>query len=121
MKYHLLLVSTYGIDKPEQYKPDVRLSTPEKTWALHKQAMLDGDPVLFKKTLSRHDHPLVEIHEHLGPEKRRELVLNMKPIERIVLDDSSAKYRIHKTIKNEEITFHIYFSRIFGEWKVEEY
>ncbi|MCL7488962.1 MAG: ankyrin repeat domain-containing protein [Desulfobulbaceae bacterium] len=119
--YLAMLTSRSGMENPESYKPDPRLSSPDKTWELHKQAMVDGDLPLFKKTLSRPDHPLIEIYEHLDPEKRRELVGKMKAIERIVQDDRRAQYRIHKTIKNEEITFYIYFSNVFGEWKIDDY
>jgi ankyrin repeat protein len=119
--YLALMTNRFGIDKPEEYKPDSRLSSPEKTWELHKQSAINGDFTLLEKTLTRPGHPLLEIFKSLSIDKRRGLINEMKSIEQITQDESKAKYRIHKTIKGEEITFYIYFTKMFGEWRIEDY
>jgi hypothetical protein len=121
LKLYLAMTTRLGIDKPERYKPDPRLSNPVKTWELHKQAVIAGDFSLIQKTLTRPDHPLLEIFEMLDQEKRRELVQEMRPIERITQDDERAKFRIYRKIKNDEITFYVYFIKVFGEWKIDDY
>lgn len=122
LEYFLsLLAARFGVDDPEHYAPDPRLASPEKTWELHKQAIVDGDFPLLKKTFSSPDHPLLEVFDQLGQEKRRQMVRDMRTIERITQDDNRAQYRIHKEVKGEEITFYIYFSKTLGEWKIDEY
>jgi ankyrin repeat protein len=119
--YHALISTQLGTNNPEKYKPDPRLSSPVKTWELHKQAVINGDFALLKKTLTRPDHPMIEIFEKLDPEKRRKLVQEMRPIEFIKQDNDSATFRMYRTSKDEEITFYINFTKMLGEWKIEDY
>ncbi len=121
LEIYLALIQKQGISDPDSYKPDPRLASPEQTWKVHKEALLSGDLALFKKTLARSDHDLAAIYETIGPEKRQKLVHNMRAIEKITLAGDQAKYRIKREVDGKDITFHIYFSRILGEWKIEDY
>ena len=118
---YMAVVGKFGITDPGNYQPDPRLASPEKTWEAHKEALLNDDVTLFKKTLIRPDHDLVEIYDKIGSEKRQKLVRDMRVIKQITLEGDRAKYRIKREINGEDITFYIYFSRLFGEWKIEDY
>lgn len=121
LKHYLDVLRQQGISEPDSYQPDLRLATPEKTRELHKAAMLNNDGDLFRKTLSRSDHPLAEIFALLDPAKRKKIAAEIRPTERISMEKNRAQYRIKREMEGEEITFYIYFVKILGEWKIEDY
>ncbi|SPD73053.1 exported hypothetical protein [uncultured Desulfobacterium sp.] len=116
----LMLKNEYGIDDIRKVgNPDPRFSSPEKTWQVYKHALIRGDFALAEKChmpKSRH----IEIYKKLGKEKTKEIALAMRNIERISGDDKMAKYRIRRNIEGNEITFYIYFTNLFGEWRIKQ-
>ena len=110
----------------KKFKPDSKFSTPEKTWEIYREALIEGDFELVEKCFTPDnsaDH--VEIVKRLGKQKAKELALKMRPIEKIFEEGGSAKYRIlrEQQISEEptDITYYIYFRNIFGEWKIEDF
>jgi ankyrin repeat protein len=101
--------------------PDPRFSSPEKTWALYKNALINNElEIAAQCHLSKDDHH-IRMYKKIGMEKTTEVARNFRPIKRIVGDEHRSKYRIKKNINNQDIAFYIYFTNVFGEWKIENY
>jgi hypothetical protein len=110
----------FGIEYETAKKPDSRFSSPERTWDTYKQALIAGDFELAESCLTpdfakKH----IEILKALGNEIIKKIALGYQPIQKIVQDDHSAKYRLRqKEIDGAEETYPIYFGNIFGNWKI---
>ena len=117
----IMLKEEYGIEDISKIgKPNPRFSSPEKTWKVYKQALIKGDLSLAEKChmpKSRH----IEMYKKLGKKETKKAALAMKNIERISGDDKIAKYRILRDIEGKEITFYIYFTKLFGEWRIKQF
>jgi hypothetical protein len=88
--------------------PDPRFSTPESTWETHKTAMIEGDWDLSDQCLMPREARRKKVmRQALGEEKIQETAEAMLPIQRITGDEKRAKYRIHRMIKGQKITFYI--------------
>jgi hypothetical protein len=119
----------YGIDfetLKNQPPSDPRFSSPENTWQLYKQALVTRDLNLVQSCLSpdfakKH----IEILSALRKEKMKEIAEEMSPIQKIKQDEKRAKYRIKKTEiyggQEKDITYYIYFVKMFGNWKISQY
>jgi hypothetical protein len=114
-----------GIDDINTWEPDPRLSSPEKTWSLHKRALIEGDHTLLLKCLTpslfRRQR---KIFESVNPDQLMEMGLSIGTIEKITADDKQAKYRTVRELtrnrKSYNITNYIYFTNIFGEWRIAQ-
>ncbi len=117
----------YGADYETAKKPpDPKFSSPEKTWDLYKQALIEGDIDLAQSCLLPEFAEVhIEVLKALGNEKIKEMARAMRPIQKIKQDEESAKYRIRKTEINGgqemDITYYVYFVKIFGAWKIARY
>ncbi len=106
--------------------PDPRFSSPEKTWELYKNSLIDGnfDIALQCMTQSRAEKEK-KIMDAMGKNRMKEIAEEMNPIQKIKEDAQSAKYRIKKAEKIKgkvhNITYYIYFHNIYGNWKIHEY
>lgn len=105
---------------------DSRFSSPGKTWELYKQGLLMGDLALVQSCLSPYfaeNH--MEALQALGKEKIKKIAEAMKSIEKVAQNDNTALYRIKRieTIRGEDrdITYHIEFINISGNWKILQY
>ncbi|MDP3283649.1 MAG: ankyrin repeat domain-containing protein [Desulfobacterales bacterium] len=111
-----------GIWNTDSRTPDSRLSSPEKTWEFYKQALLQWDLDLAAKCLLEKKD--IEVYKVLGKEKTKQIVSEMKPIEKIIGDNERVKYRINREeiIQGQtyDITYYIYFIKVYGEWRIEE-
>jgi ankyrin repeat protein len=119
------LLSNQGVEKPAEYQ-DPRFSTPEKTWQLHKEALMNGDISLALECMTpERALEQKELYDALGKEKLREIAEEMRPIQKITQDQQSAKYRIRR--KEEyggemvDITYYVYFAKVLGNWKIVLY
>ena len=105
----------------ELNNPDPKFSSPEKTWALYKNALIEGDLELAAQCHQRKNDHHIEMYKAIGVEKTIEIARNFRPIQKVVGDEHRSKYRIKQNIKDRDITFYIYFTNVFGEWKIEKF
>jgi len=111
MGYRLLLKEEFGIDDINSIsEPDPRFSSPEKTWEVYKGALISDDFQLAMKCLMpRFAKKQEAIRNTIGSEKMREMAKAMRPIERIIVEDNRAKFRIKRRQGEYDITHYIYF------------
>lgn len=120
--FQYALKENYGIDDITKIgDPDPIFSSPEKTWNLYVQAMIEGDFSLLQRCHTSPKSKKVEMYNVLGKEKVKQIALEMKQFEQISGDDKKAKYRIKRNISGNDLTFYIYFVKLFGEWKVDDF
>jgi hypothetical protein len=101
--------------------PDERFASPESTWKLYKEALIAGDLELAMECHLPGERTYRELFSKLGKEKMRNIAEDMGPIEKITKNETSAKYRIKRKIKDQDITFYVTFVNINGEWKINQY
>lgn len=101
--------------------PDPRFSSPEKTWALYKKALIDGELEMAAKCHLRKNDHYIEMYKAMGAEKTSEAARNFRHIEKITGDEQRSKYRIKRNINDKDITFYVYFTNVFGEWKIARF
>ncbi len=101
--------------------PDKRFSSPEKTWNVYRNALISGDidtamecyvPGIWKER---------KVFTLLGKEKTKQMGEEMGEIERITGNENRAKYRIKQKYGGQDVSFHINFVNIDGEWKMYEF
>jgi hypothetical protein len=118
----IMLKLSYGIEEDDIGKKDSRFSSPEGTWSVHKQAIMDGD---LEKALTcfipKSAEDYRKGYQGLGKEKMRSLASEMNPIERITQNGEYAKYRIIRQLNGKDITFYIYFVNVLGNWKIQQF
>ena len=98
--------------------------------------LIRENPEMVRKNLERRQNPEVmklldkiieddkkyrEIFSVLGKDKMKKMAEEMNPIEKIISDNRSTKYRIKRKMDRKDITFYLYFSNINGEWKIAQY
>lgn len=101
--------------------PDKHFSSPEKTWETYKKALMEGDIELAMECHVPGDKKYREIFSVLGKDKMKKMAEELNPIEKIISDTRSTKYRIKRKMDGKDITFYLYFSNINGEWKIAQY
>ena len=66
----------------------------------------------------------IELYKILGKEKTKQIVSEMRPIEKITGDNERVKYRIKREEiiqeQTHDITYYINFIKVYGEWRIEE-
>ena len=119
----LMLKEEWGVDDVNSIgNPDPKFSSPEKTWSVYKNAMITADfESAYKCLMPRYEKKLRSIVKAVGDKRMSEQAKAMNPIEKVVLDENSAKYRLIRNIKGKDISFYVYFINIFGEWKIDKY
>ena len=119
----LMLKEELGIEDLNSIgKPDPKLSSPEKTWSLYKNAMIRGDfHSAYLCLMPKYEKKFRSIVEAVGEKEMSEKAKEMNPIKKVVSDENSAKYRLIRNIKGKDITFYVYFINVFGEWKIDQY
>lgn len=102
--------------------PNPNFSSPEKTWDLYKSSLINGnlDSALTCLEFTEAKEQK-EIFKALGKEKMKKMGEGMQQIQKITQDEQTAKYRIRRQEKGQEITYYIYFSNIFGNWKIDKF
>ena len=65
-----------------------------------------------------------EMFSKMSQEKLKQMGKEMRPIKKVESEEGFAKYSIKReqTIKGEayDITYDIYFTNVFGEWRIEQ-
>ena len=117
-----MLKLSYGIEEKDIGKRDPRFSSPEATWSVHRQALINGDiDTALACFVPNSAEDYRKGYQGLGKEEMGRLAREMKPIEKITQDDQYAKYRIIRNINGTDITFYIYFANVLGNWKIDHY
>ena len=121
----IMLQKKMGIDDITTWQPDKRLSTPEKTWEMYRKAFINYDIELLLKCLMPRMRDLhKEMFSKMSQEKLKQMGKEMRPIKKVESEEGFAKYSIKReqTIKGEayDITYDIYFTNVFGEWRIEQ-
>ena len=99
-----------------------RFATPEATWTLFKESLLQGktDDALacfsFGSLKKYRD-----MFNYLGREELKQMATEMLSIQRITSSEESAKYRIRRKENGQEITYYIYFDNFAGNWKIRQF
>lgn len=119
----LMLKEEWGVDDIDSIgNPDPKFLSPEKTWSVYKNAMIRGDfESAYRCLMPKYKKKLRSIVKAVGEKKMSEKAKEMNPIEKVVSDENSAKYRLIRSIKGKDITFYVYFINVFGEWKIDQY
>jgi hypothetical protein len=103
-------------------KPDPRFSSPEKTWALHKNALAAGDiERVVECFIPQSAKTYRETYEALGVQIMREIAADMGSVVKIDGNDSYAKYEILRKQEDKIFSFELLFNNWFGEWKIVSY
>jgi tetratricopeptide (TPR) repeat protein len=102
---------------------DTRFATPEKTWALHKEALAKGDidaTVECFAPWSQKEYR--KAYEALGPEKMKEIAKSMGAVYKVAdHGDYEAEYQTLREKDGETLSFAVGFVKISGEWKLDRY
>jgi hypothetical protein len=118
----IMLKLSYGIDENDIGKRDARFSSPEATWSIHRQALINGDvEAALACFVPNSAKDYGRGYRELGKQEMKRLAREMKPIEKITQDNQYAKYRIIRDINGSDITFYIYFLNVMGNWKIDHY
>lgn len=102
--------------------PDSRFSSPEKTFEIYKKALTEGDFETIEECygLGR-GYKMTQMFKAIGKDKTKEIGVEIGPMQKITGDEQTAKYRILRNEKGQDITYYINFHNIDGEWKMEEF
>jgi len=101
--------------------PDPRFASPEDTWGLHVESLKKGDVDTAVECFSPQSSEKYKEMFTAMKDKLPEIASDMRSIHLIKRNAKSAEFRISRTEKGQEITFHVNFVNIFGEWKIEGY
>ncbi len=101
--------------------PDKRFSSPEKTWEIYRNALIEGDIDTIMESYVPGIWKERKIFTLMGKEKLKKMAEKMGDIERITGNDKRAKYRIKQKYSDQDISFYINFLNIDGEWKIYEF
>jgi len=102
--------------------PDARFSSPDSTWALYKEALIKADIKQAMECFSLESVARYRaVFAALGKEKMKRMGLDMQPVQKITQSSTSAKYRIRRNEREQEITYYIYFGNEFENWKIQQF
>ena len=101
-------------------EPDKRYATPEKTWEAFQKALKEGNIEATLDCFSTGSKKKYrELFEQLGKEGLKKVAKDIKSIQKIYEKNDISKYRIRRLEEGQEITYYIYFTNEFGEWKID--
>ena len=121
LKFYQYMLKEYGIDDIRSWKPDPKFSSPESTWFTYIEALLAENFDLAKKCYTPNDIGDVEIFLEFDPKTRKEIIEEMRYIEKVDGDDRSAEYLLITDEDGYKFTYYIKFFNIYGEWKFEDF
>ena len=96
-------------------------STPEQTWGQFKTAILEGDFDSAHECCRQDKSKGVLKFKKMGTEKRKNIVESMQEIEKIHLQENTAKYKLIRNSNGSALSTFVYFEKIDNEWKIENY
>lgn len=103
-------------------EPDLRMSTPEKTFDLYKESLISSNIELAIKCLTpQYAKKQREVFKALGKEKLKVIGENMQPIQKIRQNDHDAEFRIKRNENGIEISYSVYFANNNGNWKIDQF
>jgi hypothetical protein len=100
---------------------DQQFSSPEQTWTLYKNALLQGNYELAIKCCCPDKTKQVLIFERMSELKRQRILQNMISIEKISQQKDKAKYQMVRKVNGVDVISYVYFARIDNEWKIDDH
>ena len=124
-RIQFMLKHEMGINDITTWQPDRRLSSPEQTYELYKKAFINCDLNLVLKCITPRMRDLhQEMFKKMSADKLRQIGEGMSSIEKIEAENGSSKYRIKRKEEHNgkayDITYHIYFANMLGEWRIDQ-
>ena len=96
-------------------------SSPEETWNHFKNALMNGNYESANDCYSNAQTRKTNIFKKMGNSRTRNIIKQMKPLEKIYQETNKAKYLIVRNMQGIEISAYVYFARINNDWKIEMY
>ncbi|MFC1837566.1 hypothetical protein ACFLYW_02670 [Thermodesulfobacteriota bacterium] len=96
-------------------------STPELTWSLFKESILKNDFDTAKKCCREGKADGVLKYKKMDTEKRKSIVQSMQELEKIQLQENSAKYKLIRSANGKSFSTFVYFQKIHNEWKIDNF
>lgn len=96
-----------------------QFSSPEQTWTLYKNALLEGDYELAEKCCCPGKTKHVFVYKRMRESKRQQILQNIKSLEKVYLKKDEAKYKLIKDVNGVDVSSYVYFARIDNQWKIE--
>ena len=97
------------------------LSTPENTWSMFRNALLEGNYDLAMEYCCPDKKKAVTRYKKLGKVKTRRIFRYITSIEKVYQDDNAAQYKINRDIKGKKLTTYMSFAKIDNQWKIDKY
>ena len=105
-----------GLEGPST---NLQFASPEQTWILYKNALLEGDYELAEKCCSEGKTKQVSVFKRMRESKRQRILQDIKSLEKVYLKKDEAKYKLIKDVNGVDVYSYVYFARIDNEWKIE--
>ena len=96
-----------------------QFASPEQTWTLYKNALLEGDYELTEKCCCPGKTKHVFVYKRMRESKRQQILQNIKSLEKVYLKKDEAKYKLIKDVNGVDVSSYVYFARIDNQWKIE--
>jgi hypothetical protein len=105
-----------GLESPST---NLQFASPEQTWTLYKNALLEGDYELAEKCCCPGKTKHVFVYKRMRESKRQQILQNIKSLEKVYLKKDEAKYKLIKNVNGVDVFSYVYFARIDNQWKIE--
>ena len=103
------------------FEPEERFSSPEKTFAVYKKALIAGDLETAIECLHIANYSTRQVLNYLGKEKVMESAKKMKGIKKVFIYEDTAEYHVMKSRGDKVASFPIQFHNTFGEWRISAF
>lgn len=100
---------------------DKRFSTPEKTWqlfitSLEKRDIDEAVTCFSPSSQAKYRKAFTQLNDKLD-----KMAEDMKEIRKINEDEGRMEYEIIREENGKKFSYGIYFTNVFGEWKIEQF
>ena len=100
--------------------PDPNFASPETTWDLYRKSFIQGKLEVALKCLSPGcAHKQSQMFQNLSKDVLNVMGNQFGPIQKVMKDAETAKYRIKRDEHGRQITYYVQFVNIFGNWKID--
>jgi ELWxxDGT repeat protein len=101
---------------------DARFSSPERTWALHKEALARGDIDAALGCMTPWSQKRYrKAYESLGPEKMKAMAKDLGTVYKVKDRGDEAEYDTLIEKEGHTYSYGVRFIKIYGEWKLDNY
>ena len=123
--FPLLLVTTIQLASANTNGADTSseqaFASPEHTWALFKNAILEEDFDTAKKCCCHGKTKGVIKFERMDAEKRKKIVRSMGKIEKVDAGENAATYKVPRHSNGSTFYTYVNFEKVDDEWKIESF